>query len=271
MDKLPRAFTTLACAALLQAFAPGPPPLRQPIRGWVLDYGDTACTAMRTYGSAAAPVLLAFRPSPNGGVVRLVVSRPGKAPPAYHFPLTTNISADSARATGLRFPSADRKNDIVWINFARPDLEALRGAGEIAIRGGGAIDQRFALPGIAAVLDALDICNADLRKYWNVGDAGVQLSAPARSLRPLAAYFSSDDYPAQAISEEATGTSRIVVMVDETGAVKDCLVEETSGIASLDAMACIALRQRARFKPALDAAGKPVRSVLTGRVTWRMP
>jgi TonB family protein len=266
MTRLARLPALLAAAALLPAFAP---PLRQPVKGWVLDYGDTACSAFRTYGDPAAPVMLAFRPSPNGTVVRLYVVRPGGRQNAYHFPVTTNISSDRVKTTALRFGPEKKKIDIVWINFARADLDGLASAGEIAIRGGSEIDERFALPGIDRVLKGLDECNADLRKYWNVGDSGVRLSKAASPLKPLTAYFSSDDYPAQAIQEGASGASRIMMMIDETGTLKDCLIEETSGIATLDAMTCLALNKRAKFTPALDEAGKPVRSVLTTRVVWR--
>jgi TonB-like protein len=269
MIKPARPLTLLACALLLPAA--GPRPLRQPIKPWVLDYGATACTALRTYGSGKAPVTLALRPSPNGNVVRLVVMRPGRAPKPYHFPVTTNLSDARVKTTGLRFQPKGARHDLVWINFERSALDGLAGAGEIAIRGGSDIDERFALPGIAAVLKGLDTCNADLRRYWNVGDAGAPLSAPATPLKPLPHYFSSDDYPFQAFHEGASGASKIMMMVDESGALKDCMVEETSGIATLDAMACLVLLERARFRPALDAAGKPARSVLTTRVVWRMP
>lgn len=234
----------------------------------MLDYGDTACTAIRTYGTAEAPITLGFRPSPNGNVVRLVVRREGRAPPPYHFPIRTNIDG-AGKYTGLRFQPAGQKKDIVWINFPRPALDGLPAAGELAIKGRG-IDDRFALPGMAAVLKSLDTCNADLRQYWNVEDGGAKLTSYARPLKALIQYFSSDDYPSQAVSEDKGGASRMMLMVDERGALADCLIEETSGIATLDAMACQALRERARFTPALDAAGKPVRSVMTSRVVWRI-
>lgn len=261
---------SLFCGLLL-AQAAAAAPLRQPIKGWVLDYGDTACTALRPYGRETAPTTLAFRPSPNGTVVRLIVVRPGGAPEASHFPVTLNIAAPRAKVTALRFEPKETKADIFWINLPRSDLERLPAVRELAIRSDRAIDERFALPGIDKVLKGLDECNADLRKYWNVGGAGVRLSKPATPVRPLAAYFSDRDYPAQAVDENAGGASLVMMMIDESGTLKDCLVEETSGIASLDAMACIALRQRARFKPALDEGGRPVRSVLTQRIVWRMP
>jgi TonB family protein len=202
-------------------------------------------------------------------MVRLVVLLPGHGVPAYQFEVKTNITGATVKTNGLRFPASRDRNDIVWINFTPAELAGLRGAGEIALDGG-PLHDRFVLPGIGKVLDALETCNADLRKYWNVGDGEAGLSRRARPKRPLPDYFSSSDYPSQAMQQSDSGISKIMMMIDETGALKDCMVEETSGVAMLDAMTCAVLQERARFEPALDSAGKPARSVLTTRVNWRI-
>lgn len=267
MTRTLQMLSLLAGAALLQAWAPGaPPPLSRPVAGWVLDYGDTACTASRTYGSAGAPVTLAFRPSPNGKLVRMILVRPEKAEGAVQFPLATNI-ADKA-LSALRFESGDKAKAIVWANFERAALDRLPAAGELALRGERFVDARFAVPATAAVLKELDICSADLRRHWNVDGAGATLSRPAAPLKPLAQYFSPGDYPEAAVRRNSGGTSVVTVMVDETGAPRDCLVEQSSGVASLDATTCVGVLQRARFRAAMDGAGKAVRSVLTSRVVW---
>jgi TonB family protein len=270
MKKLLNKLALFACAAALPASPLSAATLRQPIGKWVVDYNDTMCTAARTYGSQEAPVTLAFRPSPNGTVVRLMVVRRGRVGEAYHFAVRTSVSGEK-KMSGLRFPSANKKSEIIWINFARPDLEGLRTAGEIAITSKKGIDERFALPSIGAVLDELDRCNANLREHWNVGEtATAKVTQVANPVRELPKLFSPDDYPAQAIDESASGTVRMMMMIDETGTLKDCMVEETSGIATLDAMGCGLLLKRAKFKPALDVAGKPIRSVLTTGITWRI-
>ncbi|MEA3063021.1 MAG: hypothetical protein QOJ94_2802 [Sphingomonadales bacterium] len=269
MSSLSRGLALLACAALPISAAPAAPPKpHRPISPWNLDYGPTACNAIATYGTANKPITLAFRPSPNGTVVRLIVLFPGRGVPAYQFEVKTNITGATVRTTGLRFPASKSKNDMVWINFTPAELAGLRGAGEIALDGR-PLHDRFALPSIGKVLDGLETCNADLRKYWNVGDAA-NLSKRARPKRPIREYFSDSDYPSQALRQSDSGISKIMMMVDETGALKDCMVEETSGVATLDAMTCAVLQERARFEPALDAAGKPARSVLTTQVNWRI-
>ena len=266
-----RAIALLTWAAATQAAAQ--PQLRQPTGKWVVDYGETSCTAARRYGTAEQPVTLAFRPSPDGNVVRLMVARPGRVPSPYHFPVTTTVTSEKAKTTGLRFASTDKKLDIIWINFQRAALEGLPQAGEIVLKSGRELDERFVLPGIAAVLKALDRCNADLRKHWNADEAAAAaLSKVATPVKPLHRVVSNTDYPRQAMMEGASGLTRIMMMIDETGTLKDCMVVETSGIATLDAMSCGLLLERAgKFNPALDAAGKPVKSVYTAAFRWVVP
>jgi hypothetical protein len=270
MSHLFRSLALLAGAALPLSAAPGAPlEPQRPIRQWNLDWGATACDAIATYGSAAKPTSLAFRPSPNGTMVRLIVLLPGRGVPAYQFEVKTSITGAAVRTNALRFPGPSGKHDVIWINFTPADLAGLRGAGEIVLDGG-PLHDRFLLPSIGKVLDGLEACNADLRKYWNVGDAETKLSKRAWSKRPVRDYFSPSDYPSQALRQSDSGISKIMMMIDETGALKDCMVEETSGVATLDAMTCAILQQRAKFEPALDLAGKPARSVLTTRVNWRI-
>ena len=267
MKIISNALSLLVCAAV--PFTPAAAaPLRQPTNKWIVDYAETHCTASRTYGSEEEQTTLAFRPSPNGNVIRLIMVRPGTVRTPHHFPVTTSIAE---KTTGLRFKSSNKESEIIWITFDRAALEGLNGAGEIAIKGGEVIDERFALPGMGAVLKALDACNEDLRAHWNVGDAAVaSFKKRAVSAKPLPDYFSYDDYPAQAFEEEASGEVRIILMIDEAGTLKDCMVEEASGIATLDAMGCGVLLRRAKFSPALDSSGKPTKSVMTTRIIWQM-
>jgi TonB family protein len=262
MNRISRVPGLAAAAALVAA---GAPP-RPPVKPWTLDYGETACTAVRDYGDAAAPLSFALRPSPSDEVVRLMIVRPGHGFEAHQLDVRTNLGGKAAKTTALRFGSKTKPVVYVWINVHRADLEPLRAAGEIDVSGKD-LDERLALPGIGAVLDSLDTCNADLRTYWNVEAPPAH---PAEPLKPLTDYFSEDDYPAQSLNQEDSGKSLVMMMIDETGAVRDCLVEQTSGVAALDAMTCNVFRQRAKFHPATDAGGKPVKSVLTRPIAWRI-
>jgi hypothetical protein len=263
-------FIPLAFLALLASAVPASAaPLRQPVGKWVVDYGETLCSATRTYGDPAKPLTLSFRPSPGGTVVRLALGRSGNAGPPHHFPVQVNGKAIGA--SGLRFePAGKGRRHILWIDFERSDLDLIAAAGEIAVAGEG-LDERFALPGFAKVLAALDTCNADLRSHWNADEAGeARIAEKAASVKPIASYVSDDDYPPQALMERAGGTTAFVLMIDAAGNAADCMVEQTSGIATLDVMSCAIFLERAKFRPALGPDGKPVRSLLSSKITWRV-
>src|SRR5436309_9772496 len=52
----------------------------QPITNWDVDYGETQCTAGRSFGSASAPTLFAIVPSLGGDTYKLIVSVPRPGP-----------------------------------------------------------------------------------------------------------------------------------------------------------------------------------------------
>lgn len=246
-------------------------PLLQPSGKWVVDFSETHCTAARAYGNEADSVLLAFRPSVAEDLVRLTIVRPGGISDIRRSPVTVDILGASIPASGLRFPSEDRRKEVVWIHLDEPSFESLRMAQEMAIDLDRGIRLRFALEEMQSVVQLLKECNADLRGHWNVSDASrVEIERPAVPIGP-SNWLTDADYPAAAQREGASGIVKFILMVDEAGVVQDCSVEGTSGSALLDATGCVRLLERARFRPALDVGGNPVRSVFRSRIVWRLP
>lgn len=81
----------------------------------------------------------------------------------------------------------------------------------------------------------------------------------------------SDDYPAAALSEGVQGTTEVLLNVDVGGKVTGCMVTASSGSAVLDEGTCIVLRERVKFKPAVDKRNRPVKSIWAHKVAWRLP
>ncbi|WP_380781712.1 energy transducer TonB [Sphingomonas sp. R86520] len=79
------------------------------------------------------------------------------------------------------------------------------------------------------------------------------------------------DYPATALRARAEGVVGFEVKLAKDGTVTGCRVTQTSGRADLDQQTCNQLRKTARFKPAVDAAGKPIASKYAGRLRWQLP
>lgn len=262
----------LAAGALAAAPpAAAPAPAAPPRNPWVVDYAETFCTAVRSFGEPDHAVQLALRPSPTGDVLQLFVIRKGSFAEAEHVPVTVGFDGRSIRTTALRYGPWKGNREILLTTLGREGLTAAAQTGRITISGGGGVRYDLVVPDMAKVMAALGTCNADLRRHWNIGEtAGARIATPSRPVKSLHSYFSSTDYPAQALREEDSGKARVLLLIDEQGKVSDCLLEQTSGNASLDAMTCIVLVQRARFHPAVDASGKPVRSAQVQAINWRV-
>jgi TonB family protein len=86
----------------------------------------------------------------------------------------------------------------------------------------------------------------------------------------VAGLINSKDYPAEAIRRNEQGAVAVLLKVDPTGSVSDCIVEESSKSAVLDDQTCRILRQRAKFTPARDAQGANVAGEWRGRIAWRL-
>jgi len=84
-------------------------------------------------------------------------------------------------------------------------------------------------------------------------------------------WVTSEDYPPGPLREGVTGTVGISVAIGIDGRVQGCEVTKSSGNAQLDDSTCRIYARRARFKPALDAEGKPATAHFSDRIRWELP
>ena len=95
-----------------------------------------------------------------------------------------------------------------------------------------------------------------------------------RSIKPrgnIAAVIGNEDYPIDAMRNSEQGTVGFVLTLDERGRVADCVVEYSSGSASLDAQTCRLMWLRIQLEPGRDKAGNPVTSALRAKIRWVLP
>jgi TonB family protein len=76
-------------------------------------------------------------------------------------------------------------------------------------------------------------------------------------------------YPLAAQNLGEQGITRMRVIVNEQGAVEDCTIIKATITEYLESPACKAMRD-ARFEPAIDAEGKPMRSYFATNVTYQI-
>lgn len=94
-------------------------------------------------------------------------------------------------------------------------------------------------------------------------------AAPAPRDRPaLLNWLKQSDYPAESLAAHEQGEVTAAFDVTETGAVENCKVIRSSGYLRLDDATCPLIEERARYRPAVDGAGKPMRSADVRAFRW---
>lgn len=259
-----------AASLVLPSTAVAAPAPLKPTSPWTVDFGDAHCIAMREYGTAKAPLTLAFKPSPIGDVVQVSVVRPGTKADVSQLAGTMTIDGLAPveiSMLGYRAPS--KTSRVAAINLSRSQFAPVRGASTIRLRSAAEFDQSFALSGMGQVGAALDKCITGLRQDWHIADAATQIREDARPVKPLVSLFTTADYPNVALRQRASGLVEMMTLIDPAGRVASCMVTGSSGFASLDAQSCSIISSRGRFTPAIGIDGKPTRSGAIQRVRWQ--
>lgn len=243
----------------------------EPLTPWKLDYGETKCIAMREYGASDRPLTLAIIPSPDGQTYQLLVALKRHGP-AYAEELQGSVDFGSGpvKAWVLHYSSEDKKIDLFQYRISETEMFKARSSKAVTLRAASWPNIALPLDVMPALLDGLKTCTSDLQEYWNMNLKGEPLVAsPATGdVRTL---FTADDYPAEAIKKKEQGTAQYILLINEKGSVAGCDLLKPSGVSVLDAVGCAIITQRAKFKPALDTKGKPVRSsVVSPPVTWHI-
>lgn len=87
-------------------------------------------------------------------------------------------------------------------------------------------------------------------------------------LRLISGGLDDDDYPRGALAAGIGGTVGLRFIVGIKGRVTECVVTRSSGSADLDETTCRLIKKRLRYRPTLDAQGRPVPDVVTGEHRW---
>ena len=82
--------------------------------------------------------------------------------------------------------------------------------------------------------------------------------------------FAAKDSPAEALAERAQGTTRYRLQIGDDGRVDKCDIERSSGSVALDQATCTVITLRARFVPAVNAAGQVVAATYSGTIRWKL-
>ena len=128
---------------------------------------------------------------------------------------------------------------------------------------------RLELGAMDKPMEALRTCNADLIKFW--GYAPAEQATLSRRATPIGTpgnWLTSSDYPSAAISGGRSAVLQVRLEVDESGAVSGCHIQLQTRGDDFARQTCALITRRAKFLPALDKDGKPIRSFYVSAVRW---
>lgn len=262
-----------AAAAMAVVLVPGGAAAepRNPTDNWVVNFDAAQCVAYRAYGTEQKPLTLMLKAPPAGEVLQLFVMRNGAAMESAEQ-LDGRVRSGSGpeqRLSVLAYSPPKSGRRVFRYNLPKAEVAAWAASPVLEVRASPGLRESFALSGLKPVLKVLDECVADLRTEWNYTDEGAVSKNLQRVQGDLTGLINSDDYPAVNIRKGEAGSVQVVVLVDAAGKVADCSLVESSGVAALDAQTCATIKERATFKPAVGADGRPAKDIFFQRVTWR--
>ena len=230
----------------------------QPIGQWEIIPSDTECSVQRSYGGSATSTFLGIHESISAKSFELIVTGAGKGPPILRE-LPGSILRPHGNPIdrwGLHLVNTNGTR-IDTFGLTSSEMSKVAAADRVTIRmnGGGIGD--FALIGLADALRQLDECTVRLRHEWRVGepDSAAGIKGPRGDVRTL---FENKAMAWMRLGIRS-GRVQFVVLVDETGKVAGCDVEEPSGAPFLEELGCDLVRREVRAEPARDRTGKAVK------------
>lgn len=273
----------MLAAPVAHAAEPAPLALAQ-VGKWEINYDADACHLIGTFGSETDPVILrASRLSPSSSMRLSLLGEAFRttaleAVATLDFGPVVNPRKAVALAGNLgtlpllklgSFNLLDQKSKLTEDVAITPQQETAVTYLDIGFKTN---RYRLQLGPMKRPMDALRTCTADLVKSW--GYDAAQQNTLSRNPTPKnspASWLTTNDYPSAAMVAGQSAVIEFRLDVDEKGRAVDCHVQmQTKGI-GFAGETCRKIMSRARFHPALDAAGKPVRWFYLGVARWLLP
>lgn len=243
---------------------------------WHLDGATDRCVLTRRLEGTPAPATFILRTIPGSGRYDMILAAP-------------DLPADlrrPGRTLSLNFAPGGRPYPV---RAARVDLPRSLGEGavfgplptqigadlagaatlQVADEQGRAVGS-WAIPLGARAAEALAYCEAEKLVEWGADPAGFEPGATRPQPREdPARWLTQRDFGLATALTSAAYAAVFRLTLDREGRAAGCTLIESAGNVDLTG-ACRALRSRARYEPARDAAGNAIASVAIHIVSVRM-
>lgn len=272
----------LISAVLLIAFSSGLLRAEEPLSlggtsAWQVNYADDSCRLARRFGEGDDSVMLVLDRYEPGDFFRLTLigerfssARPNREVTIRFGPDAPAQNASFIKATTNHVPT------ILIEGFHRvvPDREEqdLAAVRYLTINAPRADPVRLETGALDEVFAVFDHCIDELLTHWGIDiEIHRTLSRPASPATPPSRWMGSGDYPRGLLARGYQGIVNFRLNIDAEGGVSQCHIQQSTRPEGFDRAVCDALSRRARFEPALDAAGNPVASYFVNSVRFEIP
>lgn len=262
---------TVSAAPKTQSFAPSKP--------WNVDYADDSCALRREFVDGDDKVLFELRQfSPSdlfSATAASTAFRRGSKPLKVRI-LPDDSPHDASAATALDYPNglfgfswndsfipigagADKRRVIGSIPDRTAREKAIQG---IELSAGLTRTVVLSTGEMSRPMDAMRKCTEELLTHWGIdaiAHRNLSRRVEAEGQQEWAKII-QEKYPGKMLAREQGGIVRVRLMVGTDGRPTSCHMQVRSQDPTFEKTSCEGLMKAARFKPALDAAGKPIAS-----------
>ncbi|MFO6446736.1 energy transducer TonB [Erythrobacter sp. NE805] len=287
--------TAAALCALVLAAAPARAEIVELASSspWNVDFGETKCRLARIFGEGENRHLLFFEQYWPSGRVGMTAAGPSfkrfrsRQPTALAFaagqqprrtePFTGNVEGygdavvySSVRIDGRGGTDAEDKEEDTVGGIPALDKPGAKAVEFVSLKQRGD-EIRLKTGPLDAAFEVLDRCALDLVGTWGLDIEAhrTAMSLPRWTNRDAVVRRIVADYPRDALSAGEQGIMRLRVIVSAEGKVEDCAILKATNADRLDSPACRAMAL-ARFEPARDAQGKPMRSYHAESIVYQV-
>jgi TonB family protein len=286
-----RIFTILLCGAIaLGSIAAGSEPAPVPkarVGAWEINYDTDSCNLLAEFGDGPQATFVRLtRYQPQDSFDLIVYGAPysfgastvsvrvgfGLAAPAKHEAMTGQagnklplLLINSVRLDGWEKNKPDEQGPP--ISAAQEDRATMI---DLTVPGG----KRFRLEtgSFAKPMAAMRACVDDLVKSWGYDPLQqAALSVPVQPTKSPGSWLTNEDFPSRSVMAGHNGVVQFRLDIDATGQVAGCHILHRTNPDDFADLTCKLITKRAKFSPARDQSGQPVRSYYVNGARFIIP
>lgn len=301
-----RPFLMLAMAVLAAAPAQAAPLRLAPTSDWQLRAYDDKCRMIREFGEGEnAMTLWIDKGGPGPGVNVTLIGRPVRSPYGAYVRVgfapweaveRNFITASSSKGRPVLGLFGVQPAPLLAETRAKPETEAdadeeivdLTRAAATEFADEATLRKRFAaIEALELSGGVIDPVTLELDRFLPMSDDLMKctMELTARLAKDHAAEGGTraqpidqavwaakiqENYPAHLARTEQQGTVAVRLTINKQGSPTFCEVTANSGPVSFNDTACLQLLRHAKFAPATNAAGEPVASFWSTRITYKL-